>query len=83
MQHELLYPFKQVFYKLWFWPAKYIQNYNRKDCENFYPDYIYGKGTKVKPILGYVLRVPEGDVIRFNWWSYLEKYEQMPNLPKS
>lgn len=58
---------------LWFLPARLIREYNWQDCEHYYPDWQNGRGTKVRPFLGYVFIINEGEAMTLAWWKYLER----------
>lgn len=70
-----MYPFKQWFYRVWFYIPRKIEDYNRSECENYTPDWMCGEGTKVKPFLGYVLITEESGIMSLAWWKHLKKYE--------
>lgn len=75
--HRFNQPFRQLFYTIWFFPIRWISQYNEKNCVNFYPDYMGGLGTKIKPFFGFTVVVPEGERMSLNWWRYLKKYKKV------
>ena len=72
---EFTYPIRMYSNRIWFSPARAILDYNRRDCVNWYPDWLNGRGTKVRPFFGHVVILEEGCMIDFAWWKHLEKYD--------
>ncbi len=69
------YPFKRLFYRVWFYIPRKIRDYNESECEHMVPDWMSGHGTKVKPLFGYVFIKPEGEQWSLNWFKYIKKYK--------
>jgi len=68
-------PAQQLFYRIWFAPFRWLRHYNMKDCKCSYPDWVGGHGTKVRPLLGYVVYIEEGSMFKLKWWQDVKKYE--------
>lgn len=72
-------PFKYLFYKIWFAFPRWLYDYQMQNCKNYIPDFYDPKkhkeatGDKVKPFLGFVIRIPSGKFCSLNWFKYLEK----------
>lgn len=61
---------KTFAFKLWFWPARFLFNYNR-----FTKDETGQKVKRLnpKPFLGFFLRPPEGGGLSWNWLKYVRR----------
>ena len=78
-RHLWYLPFRELFYKIWFFIPLKIRAYNEKECEYRVPDWINFDGTlgiKIKPFLGYVFRTEEGEAISLAWWKYLVRIKK-------
>ena len=72
-------PLRILWWNIWFYIPKKIENYNQKNCKNHFPDFMNrrgGIGTKIKPFLGYVFRRNENEAMYWKWWKHLVKYNK-------
>lgn len=79
--HSVTFPVRNVFWKLWFFLPRKLKNYNTRDCRYFIPDWWGGRGTRVRPFLGYVLTDGEEGVRQIAWWRLLRKYKDIEKTP--
>lgn len=66
-----------VAFAIWFYPLRFLHDWNYGFCENYFPDRVSldgGFGKKVYPFAGRVVVLEEATRPYAKWWRHLQKF---------
>ena len=68
------YNWKLPFYRMWFWPLRFIQKQNWKDVKYYITVNEKGESeqSKPNPFLGMIVEIDQGAVYNFRWWKHIK-----------
>ena len=71
LRHNLFYPIKRLYWKVWFAPIRWLKNYNEALIPRNQGMSVYEK--YLRPFHGYVVRLKEGEGIGWKWWKFIKR----------